>query len=177
MPIAKLLVGLAALVAGRQLYWLFVGVAGFILGAEMAARGFAQSPDWLRLVLALVIGLLGTFLAVLFQYVAAAIAGFLVAGYVALRVLDAAGVSGPGLVWIVFAAAGLAGFLLVLALFDWALIVLSSLAGAALVVEAVRLGPPAATGLFLALAVAGIVVQGAWLRARPPAPPRRRRSA
>ena len=49
-------------------------------------------------------------------------------------------------------------------LFDWALIVLSSVVGSTLVVQALTWNPTAETVLYLVLIVAGICIQAAWLR-------------
>ena len=47
---------------------------------------------------------------------------------------------------------------------DWAIIVLSSLAGSSAIVGQFNLSPSTATLLFVALSVAGIIVQGRRLR-------------
>jgi hypothetical protein len=59
---------------------------------------------------------------------------------------------------------GLIGALLLLTLFDWALIVVSSLIGAHLIQDAIVLPPSGLTIVFLGLAVIGILVQVASFR-------------
>jgi hypothetical protein len=49
-------------------------------------------------------------------------------------------------------------------LFDWALIVLSSVVGSTLVVQVLTWNSQAETILYLALIAAGIWLQAAWLR-------------
>jgi hypothetical protein len=66
---------------------------------------------------------------------------------------------------------------LVLALFEWALIILSSLTGAILIVQTIHPGTLLAAILTAVLFIVGIVIQ-AGLRRRaqpPPAPPARTR--
>jgi hypothetical protein len=165
MPLAKLLLGLAALAFGRQLYWLFVGVAGFVVGVELATRAFGGEAPWKTLVAALALGLVGALLAIGFQFLTLGVAGFLVGAWVALRLLPGPEVSGLG--WLAVLVAGLCGVALVLLMLDGALILLSSLAGATLVTDA--LGPPPHLGglLFIGLLVAGVVFQAVMLRRRP----------
>jgi len=59
---------------------------------------------------------------------------------------------------------GIIGTFLLLAVFDWALIVVSSLIGAHLIQSAVVLPPTGSTILFIGLAVIGVLVQAAWVR-------------
>jgi hypothetical protein len=59
---------------------------------------------------------------------------------------------------------GLIGALLLLTLFNWALIVISSLIGAHLIQSAIVLPPSGSTIVFLGLAVVGMVVQAASFR-------------
>jgi hypothetical protein len=52
----------------------------------------------------------------------------------------------------------------VTSLFDWAVIALSSISGATLVVDNLRLDQQNATVLILVLVILGIAVQAGWLR-------------
>ena len=62
MPLVKLVLGLAALTLGRQLYWVFVGVAGFAVGVEVATRALGGDPPWRALLAALALGIVGALL-------------------------------------------------------------------------------------------------------------------
>ena len=131
--VVMVLAGLAALLFGRQLFWLFVGIVGFLVGFELATRLITGQPDWIILLIALVAGLLGALLAVFLQYVAVAVAGFLAGGYALftlLRTLDLM----PDMEWArwgLLIVGGIIGAALILLLYDWALIVLSAGTGAA----------------------------------------------
>jgi hypothetical protein len=59
---------------------------------------------------------------------------------------------------------GLIGAMLLMFLFDWALIVVSSLIGAHLIQNAIVLPPSGSMIVFLGLAVIGMLVQAASLR-------------
>ena len=163
---AAILVGLAVLLCGRQLFWLFVGGAGFAAGLTIAHMALVGRGESITLVVALAAGLLGILLAILLERIAVGIAGF-----VAGRHLLAGVISGSGLVhgagWLVYLVGGIIGALLVARLFDWALIALSVLLGAALIVQGLAVAAGSRALLFLVLVAVGLVVQGRKLRRAP----------
>ena len=65
---------------------------------------------------------------------------------------------------VTFVIGGILGAIFFLALFDWALIVFSSIEGAHLIQSAIPLPPTGTTILLLALVVAGIVFQASMMR-------------
>jgi len=151
------------LVAGRKVFWLFVGAAGFVTGIELTTRFFhgAEGP---AIIAGLVIGLIFAILAIFLQTIAIGIAGFLAGGYVSLAVATMLGLDRASLITILYIAGGIIGVLLISFLFDWALITLSSLAGASLVVQAFHLQRVADGVFFLILLLAGVAIQGSALR-------------
>lgn len=154
-----LVFGLALLLAGRRIFWLVVGVVGFLFGFDLASRVLGLDSEGLGLLIGVFAGILGIFLAVFLQKFAIGLAGFLIGGYLTLTLLqaDAANLSGTDLV--AFLVGGLICALLAVWLFEVALILLSSVAGAALVTQSLTLDPGATTLAFAALAVVGIAVQ------------------
>ena len=54
----RLLVGVGLLLFGRQLFWLFVAVMGFLVGLDWVAPLLPNSPSWLGLLIAVSIGVL-----------------------------------------------------------------------------------------------------------------------
>ena len=82
--------------------------------------------------------------------------GFILAGMI--------GWDASRLAWVPVIIGGILGVVLVVALFEWALIILSSLTGAGLIVEAARFRPPIAGLLFVALLIVGIGIQAGLLR-------------
>jgi len=81
LSIISLILGVALLVAGRKLFWLFVGAAGFVTGLQLATQ-FWQGPELLAIVIGLVVGVIFALLAIFLQSVAIGIAGFLAGGYI-----------------------------------------------------------------------------------------------
>jgi hypothetical protein len=164
MNILRILIGILALILGRRLFWLFVGVVGFALGFTCATEFFQGQPDWLIVVIALGVGLLGALLAVFVQQIAIGVAGFIGGGYITLTVVNTLGWDPGSAAWLPFLVGGIVGLVLMIVLFDWALIVLSSLVGAGLIVEAIQLREPVEIVLFVALVAVGIVVQAGLMR-------------
>jgi len=74
--------------------------------------------------------------------------------------------------WIAFIIGGIIGLALISFLFDWALIIISSLAGASMVVSGFNFGTATGGLIFLILLIAGVLIQGSELRRNGP----RRRS-
>lgn len=165
--IVSALIGLALLLAGRRLFWVFVGAAGFISGLTLAPRLFPNQPEIIVLAIALGLGVLGAMLAFVLQKLALGIAGALVGGYL-LAELGRSWGFGPGAGEVVlYVIGGLFGAVLVITLFDWALIVLSALTGAYLMIHPFGLVRGLETVLFLVTAALGIAVQtGLFLRSR-----------
>ncbi len=166
MVLARLIVGAVALITGRRLYWFFVAAAGFVAGLTLATRFLQGESELLIIIIALAAGLIGAVLALFLQRVAVAVAGFILAGYVLTALLELFRLSFGRLDWIVYLAAGVIGAVLVSVLFDWALIILSSLAGAVLIVQSIELQPLITAVLLLGLLVLGITIQAAQLPGR-----------
>jgi hypothetical protein len=151
------ILGGALLVAGRKLFWLFVGAAGFVTGFQLTTR-FFQGPEGVAIIVGLVVGVIFAVLAVFLQTIAIGIAGFLAGGYILQVLASMFGLDTASITWIIYIVGGIIGVLLVSFLFDWALITLSSLAGASLIVQAFNLER---SGLiFIILFLAGVIIQG-----------------
>jgi hypothetical protein len=166
LPIFSLIVGALLLFFGRRLFWLFVAAIGFAMGVELTHYLVQHPPPWLELVVALILGLVGAVLALLLQKIAIAVAGFLVGGHIATALVAAFVNSHAQYSGLTFVIGGIIGALLLLALFDWALIIFSSLAGAELVASNLHVPPSGTAILFLALTILGIVVQSAMFAGR-----------
>ena len=164
LNVINLVLGGALLVAGRKLFWLFVGAAGFVTGLQLATR-FWEGSGVLAIIVGLIIGVIFALLAIFLQAVVIGIAGFLTGGYVLTVLATMLGLDVTGATtWIVYIIGGIIGLILVSFLFDWALITLSSLAGASLIVQSFL--PQRVTGgpIFLILFIVGILIQGSILR-------------
>ena len=164
VPIIGVVIGAAILLFGRKLFWLFVAALGFAMGLEIAAYFMREPPVWMTLLVALVLGVLGALLAILLQKLAIAVAGFIAGGRIAWAAAAAFWVDHAQYRGITFVIGGILGALLLLALFDWVLILLSSVEGAHLITNGIVLPEKGSLILFIVLAVIGVVVQGSMLR-------------
>jgi hypothetical protein len=158
-PILGLLLGIVLLLTGRKLFWLFVGAVGFLAGMEWGTLVLGKQPETVALLFALVIGLVGALLAIVVQRVAVAVAGGVVGGLFATELAAAAGFSGQTNHWIAFLIGAILAAIFVSLLFDWALIILSSLAGGSLIVQALPFARKIEIIVALMLCIAGIVFQ------------------
>lgn len=170
MALVNLLLGIVLLFLGRRLFWFFVGVAGFLVGMNLAEQYFT-GPQGIKLLIAIIAGIIGAVIAVFLQRVAVAVAGFVLGGYITVELMREfallpsayAGVHNIT-ISIPFVIGGIIGAILLLILFDWALIVLSSLVGASLIVHSVNLQHQITLIAIMVLAVIGIAVQAGMLR-------------
>jgi hypothetical protein len=163
LNIISLILGVALLVAGRKLFWLFVGAAGFVTGMQLATQ-FWQGPELLAILIGLVVGVIFALLAIFLQSVAIGIAGFLAGGYILTVLAGMIGLNQGAFSWIVYIIGGIIGVLLVIFLFDWAIITLSSLAGASLITQALLLPSGIGGVIFIALVIVGVVIQGSMMQ-------------
>jgi hypothetical protein len=166
IPILSVLIGAVVLFFGRKLCWLCVAAVGFAAGVEFAPHLMHEPTEVLQLTIALVFGFIGALLALFLQKVAIAIAGFLAGGKLAMALAIAFFAEGARYPGITFIIGGIIGMILLLSLFNWALIVMSALVGAYLIGHTIVLPPTGATLLFVGLAVVGIIVQAAAFRGR-----------
>ena len=145
--------------AGRKLYWLFVGAVGFVIGMALASQFVASNSELLVLAIALAAGLIGAVLAVALQSLALGLAGFLAGGYAAITLLSLVNLDLGPLEWLIVVFGGIFGAILLSVLFDWALIILSSLTGASMLVQAFDLDRPWGSVLIAVFFVIGLATQ------------------
>lgn len=163
--------GIVVLLFGRTLYWAFIAIAGFLAGMLLAKEWLADQQQWVQILAAIGAGVVGAILGIFIQRLAFAIGGFFAGGYLAIAIatqMQAPGAADTNL-W--FIAGGILGAIVAALVMDWAIIVLSSLAGATAILSpfVAKLGDQLFPVLFVALAVIGIIFQGRRL-IRPIAP-------
>jgi len=164
VPLVGALMGIVILFFGRRLFWLCVAAVGFVAGVELAPHLVNEPSPLLQLTVAIVLGLIGALLALFLQKVAIAVFGFLAGGKLAGAIAAAFFVHYVQYYTVIFVVGGVIGAILLLTLFDWALIVVSSLIGAHLIQSAIVLPPSGSTIVFIGVAIVGIVVQAASFR-------------
>ncbi|MGB8434138.1 MAG: hypothetical protein WCE38_07760 [Burkholderiales bacterium] len=162
-PIVDIAAGLLVLLAGRKLFWLFIAVVGFLAGVELARELLLTQTEWVTWLIGAGAGIVGAVVAVLFQRVAFALAGAYAGAYLAVVLAQSLGWV-PGLA--VFLGGAAIGAVVAALVMDWAILVLSSLIGAGLIVA--TLGLASLHGVIAAsvLAAVGIVFQSRTTRGR-----------
>ena len=166
IPILSVLIGAIVLFFGRKLFWLCVAAVGFAAGVEFAPHLMHEPTQVLQLSIAIIFGFIGALLALFLQKIAVAVAGFLAGGKLAVALVTAFIAEGARYPGITFIVGGIIGAILLLSLFDWALIVMSALVGAYLIGHTIALPPTGSTLLFVGLTAVGIIVQATAFRRR-----------
>ncbi|MFN2158610.1 MAG: DUF4203 domain-containing protein [Anaerolineales bacterium] len=151
--------GLVLLVAGRKLFWLFVGTVGFVIGFFLANNFFPGESEITRLALGLVVGVIGALLAVFLKKIAVGLAGFISGGLLAVNLAGVFSFESAMPIWMLFVLGGIIGVVLVALLFDWGLIILSSLVGAYLIAFQLDPGGLITTAVFVGLFLVGLLLQ------------------
>lgn len=164
----QIALGVVLLVVGRRFFWLALAGLGFAAGLYLADQLVSASNPETRLIVALVAGLVGGFVALAAQKLAVGAAGFILGAWGTAEVLGRfgtqsfreAGLSDLGF-WIIPLAfvGGLIGLLVAGKLFSAVLVLASSWAGASLVVGPLELATSWRTWTWIGLVVAGIVIQ------------------
>ncbi len=160
MDIFRIALGAALAALGRRIFWLFVAGIGFIVGLQLSNGLLPDAPQGLNLIIAVFAGVVGAAVAVLLQRLGIGLAGFLGGAFVAFGLLDLFSVEVGSWVWIVYVVGGVLGAVLMSLVFEWALIVLSAIAGGVLITRALPLHQPWSGVVFLLILVAGIAFQG-----------------
>ncbi len=157
-PWLWIVAGLLLLFLGRRLYTALIGLVGFFV-VYGVPEDVLTLPDEMRLMVAVGVGVLAALLAFIVRKVAVALAGALLGAGAALWAISFFGVEWEVLWWIVVAVAAVLGALVLRAVFETALIVVSSFVGALLIMAATGLeGLPAHVGVAL-LIVVGVTFQ------------------
>ncbi len=162
LTVLNLLLGVAILAFGRRLFWVGVGIFGFLAGAELAGVLITDHGAWLVIVAAVIAGAAGAVVAMLLPRLVFGLIGLLGGGYLGISAAQAMQ-WGDHLLLAALIGAAL-GAIIAVKVTDWALIVVSSLAGAAAVVGEFGLQPLLASATFIILTLVGAILQGRQLR-------------
>lgn len=163
MIIINFILGIPLLIWGRKLFWLFVGAVGFVTGLTISQYLFPTRSAAVALIVGGILGVIGILLGIFIQKMSMSITGFLVSVYLCMTLLDIIDLNNIVLYWLLTLTAGIIGSMLVIGLFDWALIILTSLFGATLITQTafqmIRFETQARTIVFIVLLVIGLIVQ------------------
>jgi hypothetical protein len=155
----QLVTGSILLVAGKKLYWFFVGILGAIAGLFVSETFFHPQSWGDRVLVAVGIGAAFAILALILQRIMIGVAGFIAGGYLGGALIDALQLPVTDFRWVVFILGGLIGILIVKMLFDLSLVIISSTVGAILISRAIGLDGAKSLIILLVLIIAGVVVQ------------------
>jgi hypothetical protein len=155
--------GVILLIFGRRLFWLFIAAVGFGAGFEFSRLYLGIQPVWALWAIGLVTGFGGALLALFFQRLAIGLGGFAAGGYIAFYLTSLLATAPPFWIYLI---GGVIGAILMYFLFDWALIAISSVAGATLIVQSIQWEPLYKALLYGVLIVVGFVLQALWMRLR-----------
>ena len=150
------IIGIILLTLGRKLFWLFIGCMGFIAGLQLTQQYFTSQPFWMVWAIALLFGLIGALLALFFQTLAIILGGYAAGSAITAYLTVLAGFTVAPVITII---GGITGAILLYALFDWAIIGLSSLVGATLIVQLLNVTPQTGIFIYIALITVGVVFQ------------------
>ena len=168
-PIVLIVLGLVLAFAGRRFIWLLIALAGFWLGFQLVAWLLPGQDDTVQLLVGVVVGVFGAILARRFTEVLLWIAAFVLVGAALLTLGEIFVPDNTLILVLLFVVGGLIGLALVRWALGWAVIVISALGGAALVMQGLPglLGTtPGTLNLVIGIvvAVAGFFVQWQYLK-------------
>ena len=157
MQLLIVLLGLIELVYGQRLFWLFIAIAGFLVGEEITHVLLANQPQWVILLCGFVAGLFGALLSILIERLAFVLAGFYSGTYLILFLSHSLGFMEKDI--LLFFIGGVIGAVFSGLLMNWAIILLSSLVGAGAIVGQLELDPTFRTIVFVILVMIGTFTQ------------------
>jgi len=163
-----LLVGGGVLLAlvGRQLFWVAVGLTGFLVTYSIARALLPDLDPTVLLIVAITIGVVGAIITLVSLRLVTAVAGALLLAIVA-RALVVLYVDESALQWVAFAIGAVLGWFLVRTLFDIGIIVTTALGGGWYVANGLEIADADLTAatigwIGIGVAIVGFVVQ-TWL--------------
>ncbi len=163
--VIPLLLGVLLLFLGRKIFWLFAGGVVFVVVMDLAPR-FVHHQESTIFYVAAGAGVLAAALGYFLQKVALRVAGFVAGGFLVFTLMEQHAPQIAVQWWIPALAGGIIGAMIVSFLFDWALILLSSVIGAYLVTVTLNIeGSPSLVSLVV-LSLIGILVQARTRRGK-----------
>ena len=169
--VASIILGFLELLFGRRLFWIFVAIGGFLVGWFLAPAIWPGMVTWERIVVGIVLAVVFALLSIILLRVMVAIGGFFLLGaatVVFVRYLGAEVPDGSTIYWIAYVVGGLIGAVLLFTFLDWALILLTSIAGAGAAARGIVFlaegGRWLEAILLIVLAAVGIVFQARTFR-------------
>jgi len=165
MQVFYFLAGALMLLFGRPLYWALVAVLGFAIGYDLVRDLAVAESQILQVLIAVGAGVLAAGLAVVFQWIAFGLVGFLSGSYLVQAAFEHyEWATDHETIW--FFVGGVIGAIIAIQLVDWAVIVLSALAGAAMITGQIELEQQIRLLVLLGLTAVGVIFQRKQLKDR-----------
>jgi hypothetical protein len=170
LPLILLLGGLAVAFTGWRLLTLAIAFAGFLLFYNIVEFFLPEQGGWTQLIIAVIGGAIGAWLAIKFLKIFLYVMGFIFIGYATWALAGFFGVDSTLILLVVFVVGGLIGIGLVRFMFEAAIVIITALGGAAAAAYGAQLlfniqttGQAWAT-IFLVVALLGAIVQWGVLK-------------
>jgi len=159
MQLITVVLGFVALVGGAQLPWMFTGAAGYMVGMWLAGVLHFNQSEWQVLATAAACGLAAIFLTFYFKRLMILITGFLAGAYISTTLPAIMGWKTVLEDWQAALLVGAACTVILILWYRLALILISALAGATVIVQNLSLGVITKEAMFVVLIVIGLAVQ------------------
>lgn len=159
MILFKILIGTILLTFGRKLVWLFIGLIGFVAGLSAVQSILPDKPIWYALGAGIVVAALLILITRFLKNTAFGLGGFLLGAYLVNGILGILKLDLGTLSWIFILMGGALGAFFMLSAFEWALKILSSLAGAMLIVQLIPEDFAFKQIVFIGLVLVGVFIQ------------------
>ena len=158
------IVGLVLLFFGKDIFWLILAGSGCVAGLYAVRIFFDGAVGVMEWVWAAAGGILGVILAIFFQYIAIALLGLICGAYFTYSIPDIFGYEPLAAYTIVTLLGGIAGGVLAVIFFSWALLIFTSLLGATMAAHAIPGSILLKAVVLVVFTSAGIAFQSAALR-------------
>lgn len=159
MQLILIVLGFVSLVGGSQLPWMFVGTIGFIVGSILANYFQLDSSEIQVLTIASAAGMVGIFLTYYLRRIMVLLAGFLAGGYISITLPDVLGWKAILANWQAFVLVGTACAVILLLWQYLALILVSGVLGATLVIQNFNIATVSKEAMFVVLIIFGLTAQ------------------
>lgn len=153
-----LLIGGALLFFGGRYYWLVAGGVGFLFGTNLGSAPDGGVVTGSAIAMGVLFGFIAAVASVFITKFALSISGFIMGGILMVRLIEAIGWD-LGSTFAAFLIGGILGFLLVIISQEWALIFLSVITGAAIVVNQLVADAANAQFVYILLVLVGFMFQ------------------
>ncbi len=159
------IVGAVLLILGRKLYWLLIGAMGFMIGFSIANQFIRDETSLISIGIAIVVGVIFAILVYYLQRFAIILVGLVGGGYLVSISINSLSLNTGQYYWLFVLGGAIIGAVLFSYIFDWMLIILSSIMGAVLIVKylPIPFEPQWMVLVFIILLFLGVWIQSSMM--------------